>query len=222
MYLASEVVAFKEAWDALDADGSGFVDADEILNNTGGGGGGGEEEGGAASAASAGVNAMSPSDLRMAKSIFASADTDMSGELSMMELLCVQFPLASLRQKEAMIKFLAWREACARARAHVAVERRDRLEDALVAAADSARYRLELEGGDAAVAAAEAEAAAAAAAAESTRRTEGSQEGEGSGQQQQGLGRLSSTAQQIYELLKASQGRRRRAVATLRTAGVRK
>ena len=148
---------------------------------------------------------MSPSDLRMTKSIFASADTDKSGELSMMELLAVQFPLASVRLKEAMVKFLAWREARARVREHQRLEREDELEDAKQAAAARATVRVDVGGGGG-----EAEAA--------TDRTDVSLEADAG--LALGVTRLSPLALHIYEVLKASQHRRRRALATMRTAGV--
>jgi hypothetical protein len=204
MYLPAEVVAFKLAWDVLDADGSGAVDADELLN-TGGGvrGGGGEGEDLSAGSSGGVASAMSPAELRMTKSIFASADTDKSGELSMMELLAVQFPLADVRLKEAMLKFLAWREARARVREHQRLEREDELEDARQAAAARATVRVDVDGGEAAAA---------------TDRTDVSVEVDA--ELALGVTRLSPLALHIYELLKASQHRRRRALATMRTAGV--
>lgn len=201
-YLPSDVVNFKAAWDALDADGSGMVEADEILNGASGLSG-----------------SMAPQALRIAKSIFASADTDQSGELSMMELLSVQFPLANKGMKNAMMRYIAFREALKASAAARVIEAQDAAKDQVVKTTRSAWMTFgDVVGGAMVV----GQAAHKLEVGVGGSKNEGEAlEGEGGatrvgGDAIVGRFRLSPQAYKVYLLLKDSQTRRSITTSTMR------
>ena len=202
MYTAGDVVAFLEAWDALDADKSGFVEADELLNS----------------------GNLSAQALRTTKSIFASADADHSGELSKWELMSVVFPLAGGRTKAELYKLLRFIEASKAAagekrRAGLEAREDERLAAALGPGGEAALASKRAKEESAAAAAAAKAVAAAAAAAGEGGGEGGEGEAAGSGEAEDArAAKLPAQARRVYALLKESQARRRHAVAVLRLA----
>jgi hypothetical protein len=195
MYTAHDVEVFLDAWNALDADKSGFVEAEELLNS----------------------GNLSAQALRTTKSIFATADADNSGELSKWELLAVAFPLAGHRCKLELLKLLRFIEATREAaeerrRAGVAAQDDERLAAALGAhkhappatTTAAATGKKREEGG-----AGEHKQGAAA----------GSDDEDEGGRAATNLNKLLPPAtRKVYALLRESQQRRMHAAAVLRLA----
>lgn len=209
MYTANDVAVFLDAWDALDVDKSGFVEAEELLNS----------------------GNLSAQALRTTKSIFASADADNSGELSKWELLAVAFPLADHRCKMELFRLLRFIEATRaaaeeRRRAGVVAQADERLAKALAAAHQSGADKRR-----------RAEAAAASGGGERRKGADAGsvgEEGKAAGKAAEGGGsedeeeedaaaasaakKLPPAARKVYALLRESQQRRMHAAAVLRLA----
>lgn len=102
-YSKSDVVAFKRMYQAIDKDGSGSIDIAEFTSSP----------------------SFSTSEMFfLANSTFRSLDADASGEVTLDELLPVQFPLATKRQISNMAAYIL---KCIREENEVRVEQRRRL-----------------------------------------------------------------------------------------------
>jgi hypothetical protein len=94
MYTRAQVDKFRSVWSALDEDGSGQVDIEELLY----------------------AKVFSTSTLKVTKALFATIDEDKSGTVSLKEMLRVAFPLSDGDGRNAIAKYLHFLDAREKAR----------------------------------------------------------------------------------------------------------
>jgi hypothetical protein len=93
MYSRAQVEKFRGVWNALDSDGSGAVDVEEILN----------------------AKVFSADTLKVTKAVFATIDTDRSGDVSLSELVKVSFPMGGADLRGDIVRYMRYLDARDRA-----------------------------------------------------------------------------------------------------------
>lgn len=90
LYTRRQVEKFREVWMGLELNESGNADVECILN----------------------AGLFSTSTLKVSKAIFASIDTDKSGDISQWELLKIAFPLCSNDVRQEIYQYIRFKTAC--------------------------------------------------------------------------------------------------------------
>jgi EF hand len=86
MYPRETVDKFRATWMALDRDGSGAVDVEELLN----------------------AKIFASSAMKVTKAIFATIDADKSGDVSLSELVKVVFPMGTLEVRSSILRYIRY------------------------------------------------------------------------------------------------------------------
>lgn len=95
MYTRAAIDKFRHTWNALDSDGSGAVDVEELLN----------------------AKIFASSTLKVTKAIFATIDSDKSGDVSLQELVKVAFPLGGPDLRKEIIRYMKYSDVLDKAEA---------------------------------------------------------------------------------------------------------